>query len=73
MFSPSMTIKPIYYAAACVNSVRWSCNGRYLASGGDDRLIMIWQFAGVFNYVCFINVSNINFIVILISKALCLN
>ncbi|CAK8689613.1 protein HIRA-like [Clavelina lepadiformis] len=31
---------------ACVNSVRWSCNGRYLASGGDDRLIMIWQFAG---------------------------
>uniref|UniRef100_H2YBG8 Protein HIRA n=1 Tax=Ciona savignyi TaxID=51511 RepID=H2YBG8_CIOSA len=32
---------------ACVNCVRWSCNGRYLASGGDDRLIMIWQFAGL--------------------------
>ncbi|XP_028396728.1 protein HIRA-like [Dendronephthya gigantea] len=28
---------------ACVNSVRWSCSGTYLASGGDDKLIMIWQ------------------------------
>ncbi|XP_050678614.1 protein HIRA homolog isoform X2 [Leptidea sinapis] len=27
---------------ACVNSVRWSNGGRYLASGGDDRLIMVW-------------------------------
>ncbi|XP_002732568.2 protein HIRA [Saccoglossus kowalevskii] len=31
---------------ACVNSVRWSMNGKYLASGGDDKLIMIWQFIG---------------------------
>jgi len=31
---------------ACVNIVRWSRSGRYLASGGDDRFIMIWQFAG---------------------------
>ncbi|KAK2163973.1 hypothetical protein LSH36_71g03036 [Paralvinella palmiformis] len=27
----------------CVNCVRWSSNGRYLSSGGDDKLIMIWQ------------------------------
>ncbi|KAI5742936.1 hypothetical protein M8J77_012801 [Diaphorina citri] len=27
---------------ACVNAVRWSNSGRYLASGGDDKLIMIW-------------------------------
>uniref|UniRef100_A0ACB8FZ02 Uncharacterized protein n=1 Tax=Sphaerodactylus townsendi TaxID=933632 RepID=A0ACB8FZ02_9SAUR len=27
---------------ACVNCVRWSNNGLYLASGGDDKLIMIW-------------------------------
>ncbi|XP_070573135.1 protein HIRA-like isoform X2 [Ptychodera flava] len=31
---------------ACVNCVRWSMNGKYLASGGDDKLIMIWQFFG---------------------------
>ncbi|EDO37673.1 predicted protein [Nematostella vectensis] len=30
---------------ACVNCVRWSGNGKYLASGGDDNLIMIWQMA----------------------------
>ena len=30
---------------ACVNSVRWSCGGKYLATGGDDKLIMIWQMA----------------------------
>ena len=29
--------------AACVNSVRWSWSGTFLASGGDDKLIMIWQ------------------------------
>ncbi|XP_064619273.1 protein HIRA-like isoform X2 [Lineus longissimus] len=28
---------------ACVNAVRWSNHGKYLASGGDDKLIMIWQ------------------------------
>lgn len=28
---------------ACVNCVRWSNNGKYLASGGDDKLIMVWQ------------------------------
>ena len=30
---------------ACVNCVRWSNNGKYLASGGDDNLVMIWQMA----------------------------
>ncbi|BFZ18214.1 hypothetical protein BsWGS_21253 [Bradybaena similaris] len=28
---------------ACVNSVRWSNSGKFLASGGDDKLVMIWQ------------------------------
>ncbi|KAK3084278.1 hypothetical protein FSP39_010934 [Pinctada imbricata] len=28
---------------ACVNCVRWSNSGKSLASGGDDKLIMIWQ------------------------------
>lgn len=28
---------------ACVNCVRWSNNGMFLASAGDDKLIMIWQ------------------------------
>nr|XP_056715852.1 protein HIRA isoform X2 [Euleptes europaea] len=27
---------------ACVNCVRWSNNGLYLASGGDDKLVMVW-------------------------------
>lgn len=27
----------------CVNSVRWSCGGRFLASAGDDKVIIIWQ------------------------------
>lgn len=39
----------VYYLSihflACVNSVRWSCGGKYLATGGDDKLIMIWQMA----------------------------
>lgn len=28
---------------ACVNVVRWSQSGKYLASAGDDETIMIWQ------------------------------
>ena len=27
----------------CVNSVRWSVDGKWLASGGDDAIVMIWQ------------------------------
>ena len=30
---------------ACVNIVRWSNKGMFLASGSDDKLIMIWQYA----------------------------
>jgi protein HIRA/HIR1 len=26
-----------------VNCVRWSFSGKFLASGGDDKLIMIWK------------------------------
>ncbi|RZC36686.1 HIRA-like, partial [Asbolus verrucosus] len=28
---------------ACVNVVRWSSEGHLLASGGDDKLVMIWR------------------------------
>lgn len=28
---------------ACVNCVRWSLDGKWLASCGDDALVMIWQ------------------------------
>lgn len=28
---------------ACVNCVRWSTSGTFLASGGDDKLVMIWK------------------------------
>ncbi len=31
---------------ACVNSVRWSLNGKYLASAGDDKVIIIWTISG---------------------------
>ncbi|XP_065663426.1 protein HIRA isoform X2 [Hydra vulgaris] len=27
----------------CVNCLRWSTSGKYLASGGDDKLVMIWE------------------------------
>lgn len=27
----------------CVNCVRWSFSGQMLASGGDDKLVMIWK------------------------------
>uniref|UniRef100_A0A3Q4HDB2 Protein HIRA n=1 Tax=Neolamprologus brichardi TaxID=32507 RepID=A0A3Q4HDB2_NEOBR len=30
-------------SAACVNCVRWSNNGLCLASGGDDKLVMVWK------------------------------
>ncbi|XP_059615006.1 protein HIRA homolog [Phlebotomus argentipes] len=28
---------------ACVNSVRWSLSGQCLASGGDDKTVMVWK------------------------------
>lgn len=31
---------------ACINCVRWSNNGKYLASAGDDKNLIIWQLAG---------------------------
>ncbi|XP_018336121.1 protein HIRA homolog [Agrilus planipennis] len=30
----------------CVNIVRWSNEGHLLASGGDDKLVMIWKLTG---------------------------
>ena len=27
----------------CVNCLRWSSCGRHLASGGDDKLVMLWR------------------------------
>lgn len=32
---------------ACVNCVRWSQNGLMLASGSDDKLVMIWKMSKV--------------------------
>lgn len=29
--------------AGCVNCVRWSGNGVLLASGGDDKVVMVWK------------------------------
>ncbi|EEB17160.1 HIRA protein, putative [Pediculus humanus corporis] len=31
---------------SCVNCVRWNHSGKFLASGGDDKLIMIWKKTG---------------------------
>lgn len=28
---------------SCVNAVRWNGNGSMLASGADDKLVMIWK------------------------------
>ncbi|MEE6511429.1 hypothetical protein FKM82_017942 [Ascaphus truei] len=36
----------VHSVSACVNCVRWSNNGVYLASGGDDKLIMVWKRSG---------------------------
>lgn len=33
----------------CVNAVRWSKSGNYLASAGDDQLIMIWTLSGQYS------------------------
>ena len=30
----------------CVNIVRWSNHGNWLASGGDDKIVMIWKLTG---------------------------
>lgn len=32
---------------SCVNCVRWSKNGQLLASGSDDKLVMLWKKAKV--------------------------
>ena len=29
-----------------MNCLRWSNNGKYLASGGDDKMVIIWQLSG---------------------------
>lgn len=34
---------------ACINCVRWSNHGKYLASAGDDKNLMVWQLAGRVN------------------------
>lgn len=35
---------------ACINCVRWSNHGKYLASAGDDKNLMVWQLAGRLNH-----------------------
>lgn len=35
--------------AECVNCVRWSRDGKYLACGGDDHLVSVWQCSGRLN------------------------
>ena len=34
---------PLFCILGCANCVRWSNKGLYLASGGDDSFVMIWQ------------------------------
>lgn len=35
---------------ACINCVRWSNHGKYLASAGDDKNLIVWQLAGRINH-----------------------
>lgn len=42
---------------ACVNVVRWSHSGRYLASAGDDRVIMVWQISNYSSTTSFLTNS----------------
>jgi len=52
--------------AACVNCVRWSNDGRYLASASDDKLVMIWQFSRyLFSvlYICLLTINSCMFII----------
>lgn len=35
---------------ACINCVRWSNHGKYLASAGDDKNLMVWTLAGRINH-----------------------
>ena len=52
------------YVLACVNCVRWSYSGKYLASGGDDKLVMVWTFvkspSGLEIFVLIPHVSSLN-------------
>ena len=36
------SIATLEHHQGCVNCVRWSHSGRYLASAGDDKVVMIW-------------------------------
>jgi len=45
IFTIPLLLNQTVCTAACVNCVRWSSEGRYLASASDDKLIMIWQFS----------------------------
>lgn len=40
-FKKSLAI--LEHHQGCVNCVRWSNSGKYLASAGDDKVIMIWS------------------------------
>lgn len=31
----------------CVNCVRWSKSGKYLACGGDEHVVTVWQLVGM--------------------------